>query len=123
MAWTSDELDKVDEEEEIQLASMRADGTLRRPTTIWVVRVGDDLYVRSVHGREGKWWQRALERHAGHMSAGGVEADVSFEEADPKVYDGVSAAYREKYGHYPDRITGTVLSAESCESTLRVVLR
>src|SRR5260221_9830525 len=120
-AWASDELDKIDKEEEIKLATMKADGALSKPTTIWAVRVGDDLYVRSVHGRKGKWWQHALERHAGHVSVGAVEADVAFEEADPKVYDDVSAAYRAKYGHYSDSVTGTVLSQESRESTLRLV--
>jgi hypothetical protein len=37
--------------EELEIASARRDGTLRQPVTIWVVRHGDDLYVRSVNGR------------------------------------------------------------------------
>jgi hypothetical protein len=49
--WTSDELDKIAGAEELELASARRDGTLRKPVTIWVVRHGDDLYVRSVYGR------------------------------------------------------------------------
>jgi Uncharacterized protein conserved in bacteria (DUF2255) len=48
-AWTRDELDKIAPAEELQLASVRRDGTLRHPLTIWVVRHGDDLYVRSAH--------------------------------------------------------------------------
>ena len=43
--WTSDELDKIGAAEELQIASVRRDGTLRKPVTIWVVRHGDDLYV------------------------------------------------------------------------------
>jgi hypothetical protein len=46
--WTNEELDKIGNAEELRIASLRSDGTLREPVIIWVVRVGDDLYVRSV---------------------------------------------------------------------------
>ncbi len=49
--WMSEELNKIGNAEELQIASLRHDGTLRKPVTIWVVRLGDDLYVRSVNGR------------------------------------------------------------------------
>jgi hypothetical protein len=49
--WTNDELEAIDAAEELDLASVRRDGTLRGPVTMWVVRHGDDLYVRSVNGR------------------------------------------------------------------------
>ncbi len=49
--WTSDELSKIGAAEELDLASVRHDGTLRNALTMWVVRHGDDLYVRSVNGR------------------------------------------------------------------------
>ncbi len=45
--WTSDELDKIGAADELELAPLRRNGTLRNPVTIWVVRLGDDLYVRS----------------------------------------------------------------------------
>jgi hypothetical protein len=48
--WTSEELEKIAAADELHLASVRRDGTLRKPVTIWVVRHGDDLYVRSVYG-------------------------------------------------------------------------
>jgi hypothetical protein len=49
--WTSDELSNIGAAEELEIASLRSDGTLRKPVTIWVVRLGEDLYVRSVRGR------------------------------------------------------------------------
>ena len=55
--WTSDELDKIGAAEELQIASLRHDGTLRNLVTIWVVRLGDDLYVRSVNGRTAAWFR------------------------------------------------------------------
>jgi len=46
-AWTADELSKIGPAEELEIASLRRDGTLGSPRTIWVVRHGDDLFVRS----------------------------------------------------------------------------
>lgn len=48
--WTKEELNKIGNADELEIASLRRDGTLRRPVTIWVVRVGDGLYVRCVNG-------------------------------------------------------------------------
>jgi hypothetical protein len=47
--WTSDELNKVGRAEELEISSFRGNGTLRKSRTIWVIRVGDNLYVRSIH--------------------------------------------------------------------------
>jgi hypothetical protein len=38
-AWKSDELNKIGNAEELEIASLRRDGTLRKPTPIWVVRI------------------------------------------------------------------------------------
>ncbi len=42
--WTSDELDRIGAAEELQLASLRRDGTLRPYVTMWVVRDIDAAY-------------------------------------------------------------------------------
>ena len=36
MTWTSDELTRIGEAEELQIAAVRPDGALRNPVTIWV---------------------------------------------------------------------------------------
>jgi hypothetical protein len=51
-------LPEVQAADELDIASRRADGSTSRPTTIWVVRVGDELYVRSYRGRTGGWFSR-----------------------------------------------------------------
>lgn len=51
ITWTNDELAKIGAAEELHIAALRSDGTLRNPVTIWIVRLGDDLYVRSEIGR------------------------------------------------------------------------
>lgn len=78
--WTSDELNKIGAAEELQIAPLRRDGTLPNPVTIWVVRIGNDLYARSVNGRNGTWFRFAQARHEGHIRAGGIEKDVTFAE-------------------------------------------
>lgn len=122
--WTSDELTKIGTAEELEIASLRRDGTLRKPVTIWVVRHGDDLYVRSVNGRTGAWFRGAQERHEGHIRAGGVDKDVTFmEEADPDLKDQVDAAYRTKYHRYRANIVNTIVSPEARSATIKLVPR
>jgi len=65
-AWTKDELDKIGQADELEIASVRHDGTLSNSVTIWVVRIGNDLYVRSYKGRRGAWFRAAQVRHEGH---------------------------------------------------------
>jgi hypothetical protein len=122
-AWTSTELDKIGRADELEIQSRRRDGTLRSPVTIWVARVGDDLYVRSVNGRESRWFRGAQERHEGHVKAGGVEKDVTFEDADPSLNQDVDRAYREKYRRYVASIVNTVLTPQARAATLRLVPR
>ncbi len=120
-AWTSEELDTVGTAEELEIASRRPDGTLRRPVTIWAIRHGDDLYVRSVKGREGAWF-RALRRGGeGHIVAGRVDRDVSVGEADADLADALDAVYREKYRRYAGAVLNSVISTEARSATLKLV--
>ncbi len=121
--WTKDELDKIGTTEELEIQSLRPDGTLRNPVTIWVVRLGDNLYIRSVNGRDGKWFRDTQERHAGHITCGGVDKDVTFEDAEANVYDQVDAVYREKYHGYSARIVNTDLTKKARLSTLKIMPR
>ena len=65
--WTKDQLNKIGAAEELQIASFWRDSTLRNPRTIWVVRLGDDLYVRSVYGRTSAWFRGTQVRYEGHI--------------------------------------------------------
>jgi hypothetical protein len=59
MSTWRDELSNIGAAEELQIASVGRDGTLRHPATFWVVRHGDDVYVRSIHGRGSSWFRGA----------------------------------------------------------------
>jgi hypothetical protein len=39
-SWTNKELEKIGNSEELRIATLRRDGTLRKPVIIWVVRLG-----------------------------------------------------------------------------------
>jgi hypothetical protein len=121
--WTSEQLDKIGKAEEVQIASVGRDGKLRKPVTVWAVRHGDDLYVRSVRGRDGHWFRGTQERHEGRIRAGGLQQDITFVEADHNIDDEIDAAYREKYRRYAGRILESVLTPEARSSTLKLVPR
>ncbi|WP_425827082.1 DUF2255 family protein [Streptomyces fractus] len=117
--WNSSDLEKIGSAEELDLATERADGTLRDRVTMWVVRSGDHLYVRSVKGTDGPWYRGTQSRHQGRIDAGGVHQDVTLHEADPAEYPAVDDAYRHKYGHYTT-IVEHVLTDRARNSTLRL---
>jgi hypothetical protein len=121
MTWTAEELAAVGDAEELRITSRRADGTLRPSVVIWAVRAGDDLFVRSAHGRANGWFRRALERHEGRIEAGGVAKDVRFEEVPADDHAEVDAAYRTKYADQPQEYVSPVVGPESWAATLRLV--
>jgi hypothetical protein len=122
-AWKGDERTRIGGAEEVRIEVRGRDGKLRPPVTIWLVRSGDDLYVRSVRGGKGAWFRAVQETHDGQISGGGVEKDVRFEEADPSVNDQVDAAYRSKYRRYAGRILNSCLTPDARSTTLRIVPR
>jgi len=119
--WTSDQLDKFGSAEEVQVASIRRDGKLGKPVTIWIVRHGDDLYVRSVRGPSAHWFRGTQERHEGRIRAGGVQQDVTFVDADHDIDDKMDAAYRVKYRRYAGSILDSVLTPEARSATIKIV--
>jgi hypothetical protein len=120
--WTDNELSRIGAAEELEIASVRRDGTRRKSVTIWVVREGDDLYVRSVNGRTSSWFRGAQARHEAHIEAGGVGKDVLLVETDD-MNDKIDAAYRAKYHRYAESIVGTIVSPNARAATLKLAPR
>ena len=122
--WTTDELDRVGAADELQIAPLRADGTLRTPRPIWVVRHGDGLYIRSFRGAGGAWFRSARRHHEGHIEAGGVDRDVTFAEVpDPAVNGALDTVYRAKYGRYGESYVGPLTGPQAHTTTLRLLPR
>lgn len=119
--WTVDELTKIGTAEELEIVSLRSDGTLTKAVTIWVVRLGDNLFVRSVNGRAGAWFRGTQVRHEGHILAGGIEKDVTFVDADPGINDQIDTEYRTKYRRYAASIVSHIVSPEARFATIKLV--
>jgi hypothetical protein len=119
--WSAEQLDRIGAAQELELASRRRDGRLRAFVTMWVVRVGDDVYVRSAYGPDNPWYRRATASGLGRIRAGGVECDVELESASPDVMDGIDAAYHDKYDGYGQQIVGHVVGPDAHRVTIRLV--
>lgn len=120
--WTNNELERVGAAEELDLASVREDGSLRRPVTMWMVRVDDDIYVRSVNGRGSSWFRGAQIKHEARIEAGGIEKDVSLVETE-ELSDKVDAAYEAKYGRRYPSIVPSIVAPEARTAQLKLVPR
>ena len=122
--WTRDELDKIGAADELQIVTLRHDGTPRKPVTIWVVRHGDDLYVRSGYGDRAAWYRGAQSRRDGHIMAGGIAKNVRFEQAaDPVLNDAIDAAYRGKYLRHGAQWVDPMVAAAARSTTVKLVPR
>ncbi len=122
--WTNDDLRKIAAAEELELAAVRRAGSLGNPVTIWVVRVGDELYVRSWKGHNGAWFRATQARQAGHIKAGGVGKDVTFvPEADATINDRIDAEYRRKYRRHGGRYVDPMVAATARATTIKLVPR
>ena len=121
--WSDNELNKIGNAEELLISSLRADGTSRKPRIIWVVRLGNDIYVRSVNGRNSAWFRGVQTRHEGHIRAGGVDKDVTFvEESDSNINDQIDSAYAAKYRRYAS-IIPSINDPKARAATIKLVPR
>jgi hypothetical protein len=121
--WTAEELDTIGAADELRIAALRPDGSLRPYTTIWAVRVGDDLNVRSYRGRDGAWFRSVLRRPEGRIRAGGLTRDVTFAEpADPD-QAAIDQAYRSKYTRHGAAYVDPMVSPAARAATLRLTAR
>jgi hypothetical protein len=122
-SWTNKDLGRIEAADELQLTSFKEDGTLRKPVTIWVVRVGDDLYVRAYRGRETAWFRHIQLRPEGRISAGGVTKDVTFVDgsSDEALNNKIDAAYQSKYHRYGATYVDPMFAPQARATTLKLV--
>ena len=119
--WTSEELQRIGSAEELRLAARRQDGSLRPFTTMWVVRAGDDLYVRSAGGPERPWFRAVSASREGRIQAGGIDAEVEFAAAAAEENQEIDAEYHAKYDRYGPGIVGHVTGPAAHAVTIRLI--
>ena len=117
--WTAADLTQFGDAQEVRVAGARTDGSLRTPVIVWVVRVGDDLYTRSVNGPDAAWFRGTRATHHGQLGAGSTLIDVDFVDAVGDADAEIDAAYQRKYGRYPGpvaSITSPVARVDHAET-------
>ncbi|GAA5063905.1 DUF2255 family protein [Nocardia callitridis] len=123
--WNSDDRTSIATEDELNIATARADGTMRPPVVVWGVVDGGDVYIRSVNGVDGRWYRGTGDRMQGHLSTDDVDRDVEFVTVDatgsPQLTRRIDAAYREKYHRYAGSIVDSITSPTASAATLRVL--
>jgi hypothetical protein len=120
--WLPEDLERFDTADELHIAPRRSDGAFDRPLPIWVVRVGDHVYVRTWY-RRGGWFGRALRTGLARISVPGLQAEVRVEDVGRGSADlraDVDAAYRRKYARYGGGSVERMVSDAAAETTLRL---
>jgi hypothetical protein len=119
--WLPDDIRRIGSADELEIAVKRADGSLRRWLPIWVVCVGDQVYVRTWYRQDTGWFAHALASRRAGIRVPGVEVAVAIEEigAGPaELRAEVDAAYRTKYGHYGTSAVGPMVADAAAATTL-----
>src|SRR5512139_1327512 len=98
--WTQQQAQALTAPEEVQVSTRRRDGTLRRPTTIWVVSDGHRVFIRSTNGRDAAWFRAAVTSGTGGLTARGTGNDGRFTEVTGPDLELVGAGYRARCGRY-----------------------
>jgi hypothetical protein len=122
-AGSDNELRRIGDAEELEIAPVRRDGATRARRPIWVVRAGNGLYARAAYGAGSTLHHIARRSGQARISAGGVEKDVTVDDADAAVLDEVDAAYLAKYGRRYASIVDSITDAVHRSTTLRLMPR
>jgi hypothetical protein len=118
--WTPEELTRIANAEELAVTATGTDGATRKPVTVWVVRDGDALYVRSYKGKDGAWY-RNVSKRSGRVRAAGIERDVEFAHADDTTLnDRIDEAYRAKYARHGSAFVDPMVADQARATTLRL---
>lgn len=121
--WSPEYLARVDTSDELVIAVENTDGSLRRAVPIWVVRVDDDVFVRTWYHRTTGWFGHVLTSHRAHVRIAGMDSDVTIDEigGEPaELRADIDGAYRTKYARYGSATADRMVSDSAASTTLRL---
>jgi hypothetical protein len=122
-SWTTEQLSRIEQARELEIASRRRDGTLGHRLPIWVVTVDGQVYVRSWHRRTTGWFGQVIKNRQAHVRVQGLDADVAVEDigaGDPVLRSAVDDAYRAKYAPHGGGSVGQMTTEAAAATTLRL---
>ena len=113
-------LDLIADTKEVSIVTTDGPRTVR--TTIWVAVDGTEVYVRSVKGDDGRWYQRAMEYPEVVLEVGEYRVPLRAEPAaDTESIEAASRGFRRKYPRGGS--LDSMLRAEVLHTTTRLVPR
>ena len=117
MSFASDDLERLNRAEEIDIETQAPDGPVHR-TTIWAVVDGDETFIRSYLGPDARWYREALANPAVAVHVDDRRlAATAIPATDPDSVERVSSAFREKY---PPGASTTAMATQYLDTTLRL---
>jgi len=120
MHFKQPDLRLLEQTEEIELETIAAESSTARRSTLWVVVVGEDAFVRSVNGDQGHWYQEITRRRAGTLYTDELQIPIYADPiSDEQLQQQVSEAYLRKYAQYPEDVLWMVVPT-AAPTTLRL---
>ena len=114
-------LSLLDETEEVLIETRRAADSPEHRTIVWVVIVEDEVFVRSVRGRKGRWYRELSDNPEGALHAGERRIPVrATPTTDHATVEAVSEAYRSKYEEPWPGPTAAMVRPDVLPTTLKL---
>jgi hypothetical protein len=114
-------LNRLDEADEVYIETSRDSDSPEHRTIIWAVVVEDDVFVRSVRGRKGRWYQRISAHPEGALLVEDTRIPVRAAPAtDAVTTNAVSEAFRSKYEDAWPGPTAGIVRSEVLPTTLKL---
>jgi hypothetical protein len=116
-----DRLWKIAESDEVEIETRRDGKSPAHRTIIWIVSGKDGVYVRSVKGARGRWYQEAVANPEVVIHRGRERVHARAEqEKNGKVIEEVSNAYDRKYRERWPNETDSMLRKSVLGTTLHL---
>lgn len=117
MSFNTDALEKLDSTQEVHIETNEGGRAYR--TIIWIVVDDGEVFIRSVRGDSGKWYQRALtDPNVAVITGNDRIPAIAVPASDPGSVERVDQALRDKYR--PGGSLDAMLRPEVLGTTMRL---
>lgn len=107
--------------DQLDITTVRPDGSPRAWVPIWFVTLDGHVFVRSYRGSAGAWYRHATAAGNAEIRTGAGAYQVSVEPVgeDAELAVRIDQAYRTKYARYPSYLP-PMLTSQAKATTLRL---